>query len=53
MADLLLERVIRYQQNQIIDDMTVVVSQVDHYRPEWATLHMPGLSRMERPRTVS
>ncbi|MDO7908585.1 stage II sporulation protein E [Paenibacillus sp. JX-17] len=52
-ADCLLERIIRYQQNQIHDDMTVVVGRVDHYVPEWATLRMPGIDRMERPRTVS
>ncbi|MBY9082556.1 stage II sporulation protein E [Paenibacillus sp. HN-1] len=52
-ADSLLEKVIRYQGNEIHDDMTVVVSRIDHYRPEWSTLHIPGLSRMERPRTVS
>ncbi|MFD2702552.1 stage II sporulation protein E [Paenibacillus shunpengii] len=52
-ADILLERVIRYQQNKIHDDMTVVVGKVDHFRPEWATLRIPGMDRMERPRTVS
>ncbi|MCJ8015064.1 stage II sporulation protein E [Paenibacillus sp. KQZ6P-2] len=52
-ADILLEKVIRYQQNIIHDDMTVVVGKVEHYRPEWSTLHVPGLERMERPRTVS
>ncbi|MFP4978603.1 stage II sporulation protein E [Paenibacillus sp. CN-4] len=52
-ADLLLEKVVRYQQNEVHDDMTLVVSRLDHLRPEWSTLHIPGLSRMERPRTVS
>ncbi|MDQ0196052.1 stage II sporulation protein E [Paenibacillus wynnii] len=53
MADSLLEKVIRYQGNDIHDDMTIVVSRLDHFRPEWSNLHVPGLSRMERPRTVS
>lgn len=52
-ADCLLEKVIRYQQNQIHDDMTVVVGKVERFHPAWATLHVPGLERMERPRTVS
>ncbi|SFS95002.1 stage II sporulation protein E [Paenibacillus sp. 453mf] len=52
-ADILLERVIRYQQNKIHDDMTVVVGKIDHFRPEWSTLRIPGMDRMERPRTVS
>jgi len=53
MADCLLETVIRYQKNTIHDDMTVVVAKVDHLVPQWATLHIPGISRLERPRTVS
>ncbi|WP_106769535.1 stage II sporulation protein E [Paenibacillus faecalis] len=52
-ADCLLEKVIRYQQNQIHDDMTVVVGRVDHFHPEWANVHVPGFDRMERPLTVS
>lgn len=52
-ADSLLEAVIRYQGNQINDDMTVAVAKVDHRRPEWSTLRIPGVDRMERPRTVS
>jgi stage II sporulation protein E len=52
-ADCLLESVIRYQKNVIHDDMTVVVANIDHMQPEWATLHIPGISRLERPRTVS
>ncbi|MCL6606020.1 MAG: stage II sporulation protein E [Paenibacillus sp.] len=53
MADSLLEKVIRYQGNEVHDDMTIVVSRLDHFRPKWSNLHVPGLSRMERPRTVS
>ncbi|MNB98131.1 Stage II sporulation protein E [compost metagenome] len=53
MADELLEKVIRYQGNEIHDDMTIVVSRLDHYHPQWSSLHLPGIGRMERPRTVS
>jgi stage II sporulation protein E len=53
MADSLLDKVVRYQGNEIHDDMTIVVSRVDHFHPEWSSLHMPGIGRMERPRTVS
>ncbi|WP_019640011.1 stage II sporulation protein E [Paenibacillus fonticola] len=53
MADHLLEAVIRYQKNVIQDDMTVVVAKIEHVRPQWSTLHIPGISRLERPRTVS
>lgn len=53
LADSLLEKVIRYQGNEILDDMTIVVSRLDHFHPEWSSLHMPGIYCMERPRTVS
>ncbi|ANS76368.1 stage II sporulation protein E [Paenibacillus yonginensis] len=53
MADCLLESVIRYQKNQIEDDMTVVIAKVNHHMPAWSNLQIPGLQRMERPRTVS
>ena len=50
-ADCLLEKVIRYQQNQIHDDMTVVVGRVDHFHPEWSNVHVrasPEWSGRER-----
>lgn len=53
MADCLLESVIRYQSNVIVDDMTVVIAKVDHTRPEWSTVHIPGTGSVERPRSVS
>ncbi|MEK5478887.1 stage II sporulation protein E [Paenibacillus sp. FSL R5-0407] len=52
-ADCLLESVIRYQKNVILDDMTVAVAKIDHFMPQWSTLHIPGITRLERPRTVS
>ncbi|WP_246067326.1 stage II sporulation protein E [Paenibacillus koleovorans] len=52
-ADLLLERVVRQYRGELQDDMTVVVARVDKFQPEWATFRMPGLTRIERPRTVS
>lgn len=52
-ADCLLERVVRHQQGDIHDDMTVIVAKVNRYQPEWATFRWPGVSRMERPKVVS
>lgn len=52
-ADVLLERIVRQQQGEIADDMTVIVARIDRYRPEWATFRWPGLTRLERPKTVS
>ena len=47
-ADCLLEKVVRYHHGKIKDDMTVVVFKIEHYTPEWATIRMPGLKRLER-----
>ncbi len=52
-ADCLLERVVRHQEGDIHDDMTVIVAKVNRYQPEWATFRWPGVSRMERPKVVS
>lgn len=52
-ADCLLETVVRSSQGEIRDDMTVVVAKIEKHRPEWATIHWPGVDRLERPRTVS
>jgi stage II sporulation protein E len=52
-ADVLLETVVRHSHGQIADDMTVVVAKVSKFQPEWATFRWPGLSKLERPKTVS
>ncbi|WP_138756020.1 stage II sporulation protein E [Paenibacillus sinopodophylli] len=53
MADALLEKVVRHHNGEIIDDMTVLVARIDKHLPEWASFRFPGVTRMERPRTVS
>ncbi|MBN2910654.1 stage II sporulation protein E [Polycladomyces sp. WAk] len=52
-ADCLLEQVVRGNGGNIDDDMTVVVSKVDHYTPEWATIRLSGVSRVERPQAAA
>lgn len=52
-ADCLLETAVRYHHGDIHDDMTVVVAKVEQFQPEWATFRWPGLTRIERPKTVS
>ncbi len=52
-AEQLLEKVVRHHDGQIMDDMTVVVAKIEKHQPEWATFRWPGMSRLERPRTVS
>ncbi|TCS80151.1 stage II sporulation protein E [Tepidibacillus fermentans] len=51
-ADLLIEKVIRSLQGGIVDDMTVVVSKIDTYKPEWATIKIPGIKRIEREKMI-
>ncbi|RCW41404.1 stage II sporulation protein E [Paenibacillus prosopidis] len=53
MADALLEKVVRHHDGEIMDDMTVLVARIDKHLPEWASFRWPGVTRMERPRTVS
>jgi stage II sporulation protein E len=53
MADALLETVVRHHEGDINDDMTVLVARIDKHLPEWASFRWPGLTRLERPRTVS
>lgn len=53
LADRLLDTIVRYHQGEIMDDMTVVVARIERYKPEWATFRWQGLSKLERPRTVS
>lgn len=52
-ADCLLERIVRFQDGDIEDDMTVIVAKIERYQPEWATFSWPGVSRIERPKVVS
>jgi len=52
-ADCLLDTIVRYHEGEIVDDMTVVVARIEKYKPEWATFRWPGMTRMERPKTVS
>jgi stage II sporulation protein E len=47
-ADCLLEKVIRQHQGAIHDDMTVVVSKVERYAPEWSSIRIPGIRRIDR-----
>ncbi|TCS94283.1 stage II sporulation protein E [Hazenella coriacea] len=47
-ADLLLEKVVRHREGNIGDDMTVVVSKVERHAPEWSTIRLPGVHRIER-----
>lgn len=52
-ADLILEKVIRQEQGSISDDMTVVVTRIDEYKPEWSTIKIPGISRIEREKMIN
>jgi stage II sporulation protein E len=51
-ADTLLEKMVRYHQGQIGDDMTVIVSKVERHVPEWSTIRLPGMQKLERPQVA-
>jgi len=52
-ADSLLETVVRFHDGVINDDMTVLVTRLDRYVPQWATFKWPGISKIERKKSVS
>jgi stage II sporulation protein E len=47
-ADLIMEEVIRTKEGDIDDDMTIVVAQVKHNMPKWATIPLTALSKKKR-----
>lgn len=51
-ADCLLEKVVRYHEGRISDDMTVVVAKVERYAPEWSTIRLPGVEPLKRTHLV-
>jgi stage II sporulation protein E len=53
-ADSLLDMALRqYPGGGIRDDMTVIATRITRHQPEWSSFRWPGISRLERPRTVS
>lgn len=52
-ADCLLEKVIFQHSGQIVDDMTVLVARLDRFVPQWSSIQVQGMERVERPRIVS
>ncbi len=52
-ADLMLEKVIRYGDGTINDDMTVIVSKIEEYTPEWPAIKIPGISKIEREKLAN
>jgi stage II sporulation protein E len=51
-ADVLLEKVVRHHDGQIEDDMTVVISKIEHHVPEWSTIRLPRVRHLERSQTA-
>ncbi|HEU4963190.1 MAG TPA: stage II sporulation protein E [Bacilli bacterium] len=47
-ADMLVELAVRINHGKIVDDMTVLVAKVETYKPEWATIRVPGMSKLKR-----
>ncbi|MGZ4112812.1 MAG: hypothetical protein ACXVP5_10285, partial [Tumebacillaceae bacterium] len=48
MADMLVELAVRINHGKIIDDMTVLVAKVAKYKPEWATIRLPGMQTLKQ-----
>ncbi|MDI3256784.1 MAG: stage II sporulation protein E [Kyrpidia sp.] len=49
-ADLLVETAVRMNRGDVPDDMTVVAARIDPCQPEWATIHLPGVPKLRRPK---
>jgi len=47
LADLILEKTIRDKRGAISDDMTVIVSKIDKFKPEWS-IKVSGISKIDR-----
>ncbi len=47
LADLILEKTIRDKKGVIGDDMTVIVSRIEKYKPEWS-IKASGISKLDR-----
>lgn len=52
-ADILLEKVLRMQNGEMRDDMTVVVTRLDKHLPEWSSFGWQGLQQIKRVKRVS
>jgi stage II sporulation protein E len=52
-ADCLLEKVVHHHRGAIHDDMTVVVSKVERYTPEWSAIRIPGIRRLDRTAAIA
>ncbi|OEG00305.1 stage II sporulation protein E [Vulcanibacillus modesticaldus] len=52
-ADLILEKVVRDKKGVINDDMTVIVAKIEENKPDWSTIKIPGISRIEREKKIN
>lgn len=52
-ADLLLEKVVRFHQGHILDDMTVVVAKIERNIPEWSTIPTAKVPKLKRKQKIS
>jgi stage II sporulation protein E len=51
-ADMLVELAVRINHGKIIDDMTVLVAKVEKFKPEWATIRLPGVQKLKRKKSA-
>ncbi|WP_124726324.1 stage II sporulation protein E [Staphylospora marina] len=51
-AERLLKQVVNTHEGRIFDDMTVIVTKVERHAPEWSTIRLPGVGRVERAKAA-
>jgi stage II sporulation protein E len=51
-AERLLKQVVKNHEGRIFDDMTVIVTKVERHAPEWSTIRLPGVGRVERAKAA-
>lgn len=52
-ADLLLEKVVRFHEGQILDDMTVLVAKIVRHTPEWSKIPAAQVPKLRDSQRVS
>ncbi|OEF95769.1 stage II sporulation protein E [Desulfuribacillus alkaliarsenatis] len=45
-ADVIVEKVLRFNENEVIDDTTILVAKIMPYQPEWASISIPDSKKL-------
>ncbi|WP_083248507.1 stage II sporulation protein E [Desulfuribacillus stibiiarsenatis] len=44
-ADTIVEKVMRHNNNEVVDDTTVLVARIKHYQCDWSSIQVPGVEK--------